>query len=59
MKCDKCRNYQIDMDGTNEGYYTACKEFFYTTLPVDTMTKEYKQDVMDGKRKNCKGFERL
>ena len=59
MKCNTCQNYQIDADGTNEEYYTACKEYNHTLMIVNGMTKDYKQEVMDGKRKNCKGYERL
>ena len=51
MKCDSCRNYQIDGDGTNDEYYTACKNIM--------LTRQYKQAVMDEKIKNCKGYEKI
>lgn len=59
MKCDKCRNYQPCSSGVDDGFYRACKEYFFTTAIIGRMTKEYKQEVMDGKRKSCKGFEKL
>lgn len=59
MKCNTCQNYHISGDGTNEGYYTSCVERFHTLQIVQPMTKEYKQEVMDGKRKYCKGYEGL
>lgn len=48
MKCDKCSNYQP----CNDVYhYSACKNIM--------LIRAYKQAVMDGKLKNCKGFEKL
>ena len=59
MICDSCRNYHIGGDGTNDGYYTACKERYYTLATVGSITRQYKQEVMDGKRKHCKGYEKI
>jgi hypothetical protein len=59
MKCDRCSNYQVSMSGTNDGYYTACREYFHSTAIISPMTREYKQEVMDGKRKYCKGYEKI
>ncbi len=50
MKCEKCSNYQVDMPGCNEGYYTACKAL---------LTKEEKQAVMDEVKKKCKHFQKM
>lgn len=59
MKCEKCMNYSINPDGTNEGYYTACTEYNLTTSIIRPFTKHEKQEVMDGIKKSCRGFEKL
>ncbi|MFA7627646.1 MAG: hypothetical protein WCZ17_11440 [Candidatus Kapaibacterium sp.] len=51
MKCDKCSNYQPCMSGNDVYHYSACKNMM--------LIRAYKQAVMDGKLKNCKGFEKL
>jgi hypothetical protein len=59
MNCEKCINYSINPDGTNEGYYTACNERELTASIIRPLTKEEKQEVMDGKIKSCRGFKKL
>ena len=59
MKCNTCGNYQVVMSGVNDGCYTACKEMFYTMQLINPMTKKEKQDVMDGKKKYCRGYEKF
>ena len=59
MKCDNCANHQVHPSGTDDGYYTACKERFHTLQIVNPMTKEEKQSVMDGEKKSCRGFEKI
>ena len=57
MKCDKCSNYQPCPSGTEDGYYKACKENLH--VGQLRLSKEEKQDVMDGKIKYCRGFEKI
>ena len=51
MKCDRCSNYQPDMSGNNVYHYSACRSVM--------LIRQYKQAVMNGELKNCKGFEKL
>ena len=57
MKCDRCSNYQPCPSGTEDGYYKACKENLH--VGQLRLSKEEKQDVMDGKIKYCRGFEKI
>ena len=46
--CYNCSNYYCDASMVNDLYYVSC-------IRKD-MTKEYRQDVMDGKIEKCEWF---
>lgn len=59
MLCDKCSNYQPCLSRQNEGYFTACKNYLEKVRIVNRLTNEEIQLIMNGKKKTCKGFEKL